>query len=47
MGYIIKKTVKASSFLNPFFPEKAINGILDNANRWTTQEPILRKINNE
>lgn len=39
VGYIIRKTVKASSFLNPFFPEKAINGILDNANRWTTQEP--------
>ena len=39
MEYEIKKTVTASSYLNPFFPEKAINGVTDNANRWVTREP--------
>lgn len=38
MEYVINKTVTASSYLNPFFPEKAINGVTDNANRWVTRE---------
>ena len=40
MEYVINKTVTASSYLNPFFPEKAINGVTDNANRWVTRETI-------
>lgn len=39
MGYIIKKSVVASSFLNPFSPEKAIDGEKNYIHRWVTQEP--------
>lgn len=39
MEYKIQKIVTASSYLNPFYPQKAINGAIDSENRWVTREP--------